>query len=159
MKRFALLAAFGLLAAAGTNPHFIRASADLRGEDLVVKWKEAGLGDNQNIDYVASADATGFYACINGGQNHPQAANKEAFEGPVTEEGTFNSGKNGHITASLTISPPQGTLLPSGATPRVGLRELYQRRHRRCHQRRQREHPRLLFGQLLGPPGVLRILS
>jgi hypothetical protein len=110
MKRFALLAAFGLLAAAGTNPHFIRASADLRGEDLVVKWKEAGLGDNQNIDYVASAEATGFYACINGGQNHPQAANKEAFEGPVSEEGTFNSGKNGHITASLTISPPQGTL-------------------------------------------------
>ncbi len=98
-------------AAVAANPHFIRASASLNNAgNLVVSWKEAGLGDNQLIDYVASADATGFYACINGGGNHPQAANKEAFEGPVSASGTFSSGKNGQITASLTITPPPSPL-------------------------------------------------
>ncbi len=83
--------------------------------NLVVSWKEAGLGDNQLIDYVASSDANGFYACINGGGKHPQAANKEAFEGPVSGSGTFSSGKNGQITASLTVAPPASTLdCPNG---------------------------------------------
>jgi hypothetical protein len=40
----------------------------------------------------------------------PQASNKEAFEEPVSGSGTFNSGKNGQITASLTVSPPPSTL-------------------------------------------------
>jgi hypothetical protein len=98
------------------SPHFINASASVdNAGNLVVSWKEAGLGDNQLIDYTASADANGFYACINGGGKHPQAANKEAFEGPVSGEGTFSSGKNGQITASLTVSPPPSTLdCPNG---------------------------------------------
>lgn len=98
------------------NPHFINASAAVDGSgNLVVSWKEAGLGDNQLIDYVASADANGYYACLNGGGKHPQAANKEAFEGPVSGSGSFNSGKNGQITASLTVPPPAPTLdCPSG---------------------------------------------
>ncbi len=98
------------------SPHFINASASVdNAGNLVVSWKEAGLGDNQLIDYVASANASGFYACINGGGNHPQAANKEAFEGPVSGSGTFNSGKNGQITASLTVAPPPSPLTcPNG---------------------------------------------
>ena len=68
--------------------------------------KEAGLGNNQNISYVASADATAEYACLNGGENHPKAANKETVSGPVSAEGTFNSGQNGQITQSLTLQPP-----------------------------------------------------
>jgi hypothetical protein len=43
--------------------------------------KEAGLGDNQLVDYVASADASATYACINGGGKHPQAQNKETVNG------------------------------------------------------------------------------
>jgi hypothetical protein len=98
------------------NPHFVNASAAINNTgSLVVSWKEAGLGDNQQIDYEASADANGFYACINGGNKHPQAANKEAFEGPVSGSGTFSSGKNGQITASLTVAPPPTTLdCPNG---------------------------------------------
>ncbi len=98
------------------SPHFINASAAVdNAGNLVVSWKEAGLGDNLLIDYVASADASGFYACINGGGKHPQAANKEAFEGPVSGSGTFNSGKNGQITASLTVAPPPSPLdCPNG---------------------------------------------
>jgi hypothetical protein len=102
--------------AMAANPHFIRANASVdNAGNLVVSWKEAGLGNNQNIDYEASADANGFYACINGGGKHPQAANKEEFAGPVSETGTFNSGKNGQITESLTVEPPDPTLeCPNG---------------------------------------------
>jgi hypothetical protein len=98
------------------SPHFINASASVdNAGNLVVSWKEAGLGDNQLIDYVASADANGFYACINGGGKHPQAANKEAFSGPVSGSGEFSSGKNGQITASLTVAPPPSPLsCPNG---------------------------------------------
>lgn len=106
----------GVIPVMAVNPHFINAgdSVDNVG-NLVVSWKEAGLGNNQLIDYVASADANGFYACLNRGGKHPQAANKEAFEGPVSGSGTFNSGKNGQITASLTIAPPPSTLdCPNG---------------------------------------------
>ena len=90
------------------SAHFIRASASgpQSNGTLVVSFKEAGLGDNQSITYVASADATAQYACLNGGGNHPQAANKETVSGPVSATGTFSSGKNGTISQSLTLSPP-----------------------------------------------------
>ena len=74
--------------------------------NLVVKWKEAGLGNNVLIHYVASANASATYACINGGGNHPKAANKETFSGPVSASGDFSSGQNGNINGSLTVSPP-----------------------------------------------------
>jgi hypothetical protein len=109
----AALAATAMFTAGATaaNPHFINANADIDNDgNLVVSWKEAGLGDNQLIDYTASADSAGFYACINRGNNHPQASNKEAFQGPVSGSGTFASGKNGQITASLTVEPPPSTL-------------------------------------------------
>lgn len=92
--------------ALAASPHFIRAEASLSGNNLVVSWKEAGLGDNQNIDYVASATATATYVCVNGGGANPSAANKTTVTAPVSASGTFSSGKNGQITASLTISPP-----------------------------------------------------
>src|SRR5262245_62028754 len=98
------------------NPHFIKVNATLVDGDAVVSWKEAGLGDNQRIDYVASADATATYHCVNNGGQCPNAANKVTVSGPVTATGTFTSGKNGQITASLTIEPPgPGTFsCPSG---------------------------------------------
>ncbi len=106
----------GVIPVLATNPHFVNASASVdNAGKLVVKWKEAGLGNNQLIDYKASADANGFYACINGGGNHPQASNKEAFAGPVSAFGQFNSGKNGQITAALWVDPPPSTLdCPNG---------------------------------------------
>ncbi len=101
-----------------SSPHFINASAAFQGSgpNLVVSFKEAGLGDNQLIDYTASADATAVYACINGGGNHPKASNKETVSGPVLASGSFSSGKNGTVSASLTLSPPsQGDFsCPSG---------------------------------------------
>jgi hypothetical protein len=93
-------------AAFAASPHFIRATATLSGTNLVVSWKEAGLGDNQLIAYVASADATATYVCVNRGGSNPSAQNKTTVSGPVSASGTFSSDKNGQITASLTILPP-----------------------------------------------------
>jgi hypothetical protein len=89
------------------SPHFIRASGALNNDgSLTVSFKEAGLGTNQNIDYALTADATATYVCVNRGGANPSAQNKTTVSGPVTATGTFNSGKNGQVTAALTVSPP-----------------------------------------------------
>lgn len=94
--------------ARANSPHFISASDALSTTDpgdLVVSWKEAGLGDTP-VPYTASADGTATYACINGGGNHPSASNKETVNGPVTASGTFGPTTNGQVTASLTVEEP-----------------------------------------------------
>ncbi|TNC23232.1 hypothetical protein FG385_22490 [Amycolatopsis alkalitolerans] len=89
----------------------MRADATLNANGtLTVAFKEAGLGNNQNITYVLSADATATYVCVNRGGANPSASNKTEVSGPVSATGTFNSGKNGQITASLTVSPPPTSL-------------------------------------------------
>jgi hypothetical protein len=112
-RRIAVVAlaflAFALVAqqALAVSPHFVRASGTLNANgSLTVDFKEAGLGTNQNIDYVLSADATATYVCVNRGGANPSAQNKTTVAGPVSATGTFNSGKNGQVTASLTVSPP-----------------------------------------------------
>jgi hypothetical protein len=107
------------VSAQAQNAHFVgKVTATLQGTDVQVCWKEAGLGDNALIDYVASADATATYVCVNHGGQCPNAANKITVFGPVTASGTFASGKNGNITACLVIEPPgPGTFTcPGGQT-------------------------------------------
>lgn len=109
----ALLGGTTVALAAG---HFVRgpnASIDSDG-NLTISWKEAGLGDTVSVDYEASADATALYQCVNRGGNCPAAANKQQVFGPVVGTGTFASGKNGSITASLTLEPPPTTLTCPG---------------------------------------------
>ncbi len=93
-------------AALAVSPHFISASAKVDGTNLVVSFKEAGLGNNQLITYTANADATATYVCVNKGGANPSASNKTTVSGPVSATGTFSSGKNGNIDASLTLTPP-----------------------------------------------------
>lgn len=89
------------------NEHFIRASGSLNNNgSLTVSFKEAGLGTNQLIDYTLTADATATYVCVNRGGANPSAQNKTTVAGPVSASGTFFSGKNGQVTASLTVNPP-----------------------------------------------------
>jgi hypothetical protein len=38
------------------------------------------------------------------------AQNKTTVNGPVSASGTFNSGKNGNVTASLTVQPPPSNI-------------------------------------------------
>jgi hypothetical protein len=112
-RRIAVVAlvfvAFALIAqqALAVSPHFISASATLNANGtLTVNFKEAGLGTNQNITYTLTADATATYVCVNRGGANPSAQNKTTVAGPVSATDTFNSGKNGQVTASLTVSPP-----------------------------------------------------
>jgi hypothetical protein len=89
------------------SPHFINSSASVDSSGaLVVSWKEAGLGNNAQVDYTLSADGSATYVCVNKGGKNPSASNKTQVEGPVSASGTFFSGKNGSITASLTAGPP-----------------------------------------------------
>jgi hypothetical protein len=102
--------------AATSGAKFKSASASVNGSGaLVVAFDESGLG-NENINYTLTADATATYACINGGGNHPKAANKETTTSPVTG-GTDVQAKNGHASGSITAGPPPSTLVcPGGQT-------------------------------------------
>ena len=73
------------------------------GGALVVSWDEAGLG-NENITYTLTADATAVWACINGGENHPKAANKETVKGQLSTGGSFKA-KNGRVQGTLATGP------------------------------------------------------
>lgn len=94
------------------SPHFLSAADSINtgtgvdGGDLTVTWKESGLGNNALIAYLATANGTAVYACVNGGGNHPSASNKMTVNGPVSASGTFSSGKNGAIVASLIGEEP-----------------------------------------------------
>lgn len=89
------------------SPHFVddQLTASRTDDTLTVSGKEAGLGDEAQVHIVATATA----ACLNPGDNFPQAANKEA----VTAAGDFpvQNGK-AYFTLSLTAvfqphcSPP-----------------------------------------------------
>ena len=102
-----LIAALAPAAVAlAAKPHYVSASAARSGDNLVVSFKEAGLGNNQLITEQASAFGTATYLCINGGGHNPSAANKRTVSGLVTRSGNFRSDKNGSVTGSLTINPP-----------------------------------------------------
>jgi hypothetical protein len=100
--------ALGSVIAQADSPHFIKATGTLNTTTGTwsCSWKEAGLGDNEQISYTCSGDATVTYVCVNKGGSNPSAQNKETVSGPVSSSGTFSSGKNGSITASLTLTPP-----------------------------------------------------
>jgi|SRR4030095_2100901 hypothetical protein len=106
------LASFMAITVWAASPHFLRCSASGVNSDgtLEVCFKIAGLGDNQTLDVTASATADAVYACKNHGQQCPNAANKVNVQADVSASGTFTSGKNGQITACLTVDPPPTTL-------------------------------------------------
>ena len=99
-----------------TSPHFLRCAASGVNPDgtLDVSFTIAGLGDNQTLTVTASAHADAIYGCLNHGQQCPNAANKVEVHTDVTAQGTFTSGKNGSIRASLTVDPPSTTLTCPG---------------------------------------------
>src|SRR4029453_10488901 len=114
MKRISILtlavvalSSFMAITVWAASPHFLRCSASGVNDDgtLNVCFKIAGLGDNQTLDVTASAHADAVYACKNNGQKCPNAANKVNVQADVSATGTFTSGKNGQITACLTVDP------------------------------------------------------
>src|SRR4030095_6102626 len=118
MKRLVLFLVTFLLAAAVAGwtwdskawagaPHFIQSafSSSVSGDTLTVSGKEAGLGDEAQIHVVLTATAS----CINPGDNHPKAANKES----VSAEGDFPV-QNGKADFTLTVT---ATFQPSCSPP------------------------------------------
>ena len=69
---------------------------------LTVNFKEAGLEANQLTNYALTADATATHVCVK--TDGHKAQTKTTVAGLVSASGTFNSGKNGDVTASLTVS-------------------------------------------------------
>ena len=104
MRRFLLVTVLALATAAlavpaawAGSPHFINNAFTITREDntLTVSGKEAGLGDEAQINVVLSATAL----CINPGSHHPKAANKES----VSAEGTFPV-QNGKADWTLSVT-------------------------------------------------------
>lgn len=91
------------------NPHFVgRITAMIAkdGQSVLIAWKEAGLGDNVNVEYEASAAGTATYVCVNQGGQCPNADNKATVSGPVMATVTLSSGQNGTISGNLVLLPP-----------------------------------------------------
>ena len=77
------------------SPHFVGTPTVTRsGNSLTVSGKVAGLGNETQVHIEVSADA----ACLNRGENFPQAANKETF----TAAGDFPV-QNGKAEVELTL--------------------------------------------------------
>jgi hypothetical protein len=111
----ALILGITAAVALAASVHFIKSSAARQGNNLVVSFKIAGLGDNESITVTASCKATADYQCINGGGKNPSAANKEQVIADLSVSGDFTSDKNGSVNGTLTINPPPATLdCPNG---------------------------------------------
>jgi hypothetical protein len=111
------LSSFIAISVWAASPHFINCSASgvtSKGE-LQACFKISGLGDNQLVTVTANATADAVYGCLNHGSQCPNAANKVEVKSNVSSTGTFPSGKNGQVTACLTVDPPPTTLTcPNG---------------------------------------------
>jgi hypothetical protein len=113
MKLFAALTVAALCvamapqAALADSPKFQSASATLNSDgSLTANFRETGLGNTPtNVSYTATADAKATYACINGGGKHPSATNKETVNGPLSQNGSFPSSKNGVVIGAMTFGP------------------------------------------------------
>ena len=94
--------AVGAPVALAGSPHFVSNTVKATRADntLTVSGKEAGLGDEEEVKIVVNATAE----CINRGEHHPKAENKES----VSEEGTFpvqNGKANFEVTVTATFKP------------------------------------------------------
>lgn len=114
MKRILLVLGIALATAAliipaahAGSPHFVDDTVAVArsGDTLTVTGKEAGLGDEAQVHIVLSATAS----CINPGDNHPQAANKESLSAagdfPV-QNGHANFDLSGSAVFQPSCSPP-----------------------------------------------------
>jgi hypothetical protein len=102
VKRLIVLAMIALTLAlpatvAAGSPHFVGNgfSITVEGNTVTITAKEAGLGDEDQIEALLTADAR----CINPGGNRPQAGNKQSF----SAAGTFPV-QNGKANISLTLT-------------------------------------------------------
>src|SRR5262245_16281874 len=101
------------------DPHFVgKVTAALdAGQNVQVCWREVHLDKDQAIDYSASANVSATYRCVTPLGICPGAISPVTVTGPVTTEGTFSSGKNGHVAECLTIQAPPPPTDPACSGP------------------------------------------
>jgi hypothetical protein len=94
-------AVFAVPVALAGSPHQVGTCTTTQsGNTLSVTCKEAGLGDESQIEISASATAL----CINGGGNHPKAVNKESLS--TTQKEPVQNGQATYtITFTASFSP------------------------------------------------------
>jgi hypothetical protein len=119
---FAGVLALGATAAQATSgAHFMKdtsASVTSSGA-LSIFIDEAGVGQQQ-VNYTLVWSGTADYGCINGGGNHPQAANKQTTGSGGTQ--TFSESPiNGRVMATVLVDgtpppAPTGFSCPNGQT-------------------------------------------
>jgi hypothetical protein len=115
------LTGFGAVGAQATSgAHFFHDTAGSVADSaaLVVTIDEAGVGQ-ELVNYTLAWTASATYACINGGGNHPKAANKETIS--ASGSSSFSESPiNGRVMATFTVpgTPPGpgGFSCPSGQT-------------------------------------------
>jgi hypothetical protein len=99
----AAVATLALLAppVAAGSPHFVGDCTKVQsGNTLTVTCKEAGLGDEDQINVTVSATAL----CINNGGKHPKAVNKASLSS--TSDQPVQNGKADYsVTLTATFTP------------------------------------------------------
>jgi hypothetical protein len=84
------------------NPHFVFATSSISDAGVLsAEFKEAGLGDNQNIDYTLTADVNATFGFVNNGGNVVQGV-PWLVTGDTLASTTLSSDKNGNIVGTLT---------------------------------------------------------
>jgi hypothetical protein len=125
MRKIGIIAVLSLMALAiaavpalAQNEHFVRASAALSGTNLVVSFKEAGLGDNQLVTCGAGAGATATYVCVNGAVPTPSAHGCETgvvSQGEAAQPGAATANPAGGLVgAAYYLQPGSKTVWPGG---------------------------------------------
>lgn len=92
--------------ALAANPHFVSVSATEEADfDLRVRFKEAGLGANETVTIEVAALFSATFECFNKSGKVPNDPKKTNIVTDVSETDDFTSGKNGSVTATITLSP------------------------------------------------------
>ena len=125
LKALLLMAALGVVAvpvAMAGNAHFIKnaTGASLSGNNLVCKFKEAGLesGSVQNVTCSATT-ATTYHASTAAARTRRRRTSARSRR-TTSRTQPFTADKNGNLVGSITLSPPTAASLgfscPSGQT-------------------------------------------
>jgi hypothetical protein len=114
-----VLLAMTVLVVSADSPRFSRVSSSVDSSgNLSASFRETGLGNTPNpVNYTLSGTATTTYVCINGGGNHPKAANKQTRSSQFSEGAQFQP-ENGVVEATIEVDVPgPGSFsCPSGQT-------------------------------------------
>src|SRR6266542_2951178 len=95
-----------IVPAIGTGAHFLYATSTVDASgDLVINFKEAGLGNVSEVPISVTGDASATYQWFNHGGNKPQGVPFSAHE-TITVTQTFPV-RNGQVTGTIIIAAPQ----------------------------------------------------